>query len=694
MKKIYVLQGLDCANCAAKIEEAVKNVEGVESTVVDFMNLKLVLEFSEDREEEIISKVKMIIHELEPEVVIEETMKEENLKKEIVSFGIGFILFVVALVMQRVVIWDNTILSIIIFVCSYLVVGGEVVWKAIRNMIHKEVFDENFLMTIATIGAFLIGEYPEAVAVMLFYQLGEFFQKYAVNHSRKSIANLMDMKADYANVEIAGEIIKKDPNEVKVGDIIFIRPGEKVPLDGIVKEGTSYIDTKALTGESVPRKVTAGEVILSGCINQDSVLKVCVSSALKESTVSKILNLVENASSRKSESENFITKFAKYYTPIVVGAALLLAILPPLFIQNTSFSVWIYRALSFLVVSCPCALVVSIPLSFFGGIGAAAKSGILVKGSNYLEALSRVETVVFDKTGTLTEGIFEVQSLNAIGISEKELLSFVAYAESLSSHPIATSIRASYGKEIDHKLVTNVKELSGSGVIAFVRGKEVMVGNEKLMKRYKIKIQKCNEIGTVLHVAIDKKYVGSIVISDKIKKNASVTMETLKKIGIKELVMLTGDKLEIGKSVAEALKMDTVYAELLPDEKVHKMEVLLNCKSVDKKIAFVGDGINDAPVLALSDIGIAMGGLGSDAAIEAADVVIMTDDPFLIVRAICISNRTLRIVKQNIYFALVVKVMVLILSALGISTMWSAVFADVGVSILAILNALRLLRVK
>lgn len=693
MKKIYILQGLDCANCALKIEKAINKLEGVESATVDFMNLKLILEIPEDQTD-LIPKVKAIIHELEPEVTIEEEVKEENLTKEIIQFGIGLLLFIIAMLLHHIIIPGNKVLSMIIFIISYLIVGGEVVWKAIRNITKGEIFDENFLMSIATIGAFLIGEYPEAVAVMLFYQLGEIFQKYAVNRSRKSIASLMDIKAEYANLEQNGNVIKKAPNEVKVGDIIIIKPGEKVPLDGIVEEGTSYIDTRALTGESVPRKVTVGETILSGCINQDSVLKVRATCELKESTVSKILNLVENASSRKSESEHFITKFAKYYTPIVVGAALLLAILPPLIIPNANFSTWLYRALSFLVVSCPCALVISIPLSFFGGIGASAKSGILVKGSNYLEALSKVEIIAFDKTGTLTEGIFEVQTIQSYGISEKELLKLVAHAESLSTHPIAISIRQSYGKEIDSKLVTNIKELSGLGIIATIKEKEVIVGNEKLMKKKNFKIQKYNEIGTVLHIAIDKKYVGYIVISDKIKEDTYIAMKELKKLGIKELVMLTGDKSEIGKSVADELKIDTVYAELLPDEKVKKIEELLARKTPSKKIAFVGDGINDAPVLALSDIGIAMGGLGSDAAIEAADIVIMTDEPSLIANAIRISKRTLKIVKENIYLALIVKIAVLILSALGISTMWSAVFADVGVSVLAILNALRLLRIK
>lgn len=694
MKKIYLLKGLDCANCASKIEEKLKKMDGIRKVTVDFMNQKLILEFSSDMEENLFSKVKEVIKSLDSDITMEEVMVKEDLKKELLFFIIGLILFIIAILLFYIFPFPKNYLGMLFFILSYFVVGGEVVWKAIRNMLKGNFFDENFLMSVATIGAFIIGEYPEAVAVMLFYQLGELFQKYAINHSRKSIASLMDIRPDYANVERYGKIVQFDPNDVKVGDIIVVRAGEKIPLDGVIVEGTSYLDTTALTGESVFRKVTVGDQVLSGCINQEGILKVKVTCVFQESTVSKILDLVENVSSRKSTSENFITKFSRYYTPIVVGLAILLAFLPPLFLKNTSFSIWIYRALSFLVVSCPCALVISIPLSFFGGIGAAAKSGILVKGSNYLEDLAKMETVVFDKTGTLTQGVFEVQTIEALEISKAELLKLVAYAEHFSSHPISSSIKKAYGKEIKQNQITNSKELPGLGIISQVNGREILAGNEKLMAKNHIKIQKCHDIGTIVYIAIDKKFVGYIVICDKIKENASGVMKQLKQLGIHRLVMLTGDKLEIGKQVAQELGIDTVCAELLPNEKVIKLQELLNQKTFDKKIGYVGDGINDAPVLTLADVGIAMGGVGSDAAIEAADIVIMTDELVKIVDAVVISRKTLKVVKQNISFSIVIKVLVLFFSALGISTMWWAVFADVGVSILAILNALRLLKSK
>ena len=694
MKKIYLLKGLDCANCASKIEEKLKKMDGIRKVTVDFMNQKLILEFSSDMEENLFSKVKEVIKSLDSDITMEEVMVKEDLKKELLFFIIGLILFIIAILLFYIFPFPKNYLGMLFFILSYFVVGGEVVWKAIRNMLKGNFFDENFLMSVATIGAFIIGEYPEAVAVMLFYQLGELFQKYAINHSRKSIASLMDIRPDYANVERYGKIVQFDPNDVKVGDIIVVRAGEKIPLDGVIVEGTSYLDTTALTGESVFRKVTVGDQVLSGCINQEGILKIKVTCVFQESTVSKILDLVENVSSRKSTSENFITKFSRYYTPIVVGLAILLAFLPPLFLKNTSFSIWIYRALSFLVVSCPCALVISIPLSFFGGIGAAAKSGILVKGSNYLEDLAKMETVVFDKTGTLTQGVFEVQTIEALEISKAELLKLVAYAEHFSSHPISSSIKKAYGKEIKQNQITNSKELPGLGIISQVNGREILAGNEKLMAKNHIKIQKCHDIGTIVYIAIDKKFVGYIVICDKIKENASGVMKQLKQLGIHRLVMLTGDKLEIGKQVAQELGIDTVCAELLPNEKVIKLQELLNQKTFDKKIGYVGDGINDAPVLTLADVGIAMGGVGSDAAIEAADIVIMTDELVKIVDAVVISRKTLKVVKQNISFSIVIKVLVLFFSALGISTMWWAVFADVGVSILAILNALRLLKSK
>ena len=550
-------------------------------------------------------------------------------------------------------------------------------------------------MAVATIGAFAIGEFPEAVAVMLFYQVGELFQSYAVDKSRKSIASLMDIRPDYANIEKDGKIEKVDPDEVKIGDIIIVKTGEKIPLDGVVVEGTSSLDTMALTGESVPRVVKTEDEVLSGCINKDGLLKIRVTKEFGESTVSKILDLVENASSKKSKSENFITKFAKYYTPTVVIIAVLLAFIPPIILKDfNTFSVWLYRALSFLVVSCPCALVISIPLSFFGGIGGASKMGILIKGSNYLEALANTETVVFDKTGTLTEGIFEVQDIYAEGIEKDELLRIVAHAENYSNHPIAKSVKKAYNKEIDEKIIKNPQELSGKGIWAKIDEKDILVGNEKLMLEEKIDFKKCDEVGTILYVAIDKKYVGYVLIADKIKQDSPKTIRELKAMNIKKTVMLTGDKKEVGEYVAKKLNMDKVYTELLPDGKVEKVEELLKQKSENGKLVFVGDGINDAPVLTISDIGVAMGGLGSDAAIEAADIVIMTDETSKISKAINLSKKTMRIVRENIIFAIFVKIAVLVLTAFGASTMWEAVFADVGVSVIAIINALRMLNIK
>ena len=549
-------------------------------------------------------------------------------------------------------------------------------------------------MSVATIGAFGIGEFPEAVAVMLFYQIGELFQSYAVDKSRKSIASLMDIRPDYANVYRNGKVEKVNPDEVKIGETIVVKPGEKIPLDGIILEGKSTLDTKALTGESIPREVIEKNEVLSGCINLNGVIKIEVTKEYKESTVSKILDLVENASSKKSKSENFITKFAKYYTPIVVIIAAILAILPPLLISGQNFSDWIYRALSFLVVSCPCALVISIPLSFFSGIGGASKIGILIKGSNYLEALSNVEKVVFDKTGTLTKGVFEVQKVNAVEITKDELLKMAAYSEYYSNHPISKSIKNAYGKEIDEKKIIKAQELSGLGISARIEEQDILIGNEKLMNENQIAFIKCNEVGTTLYVAIERKYVGYILIADTIKEDSKKAIEDLKKNNIKQTVMLTGDRKQVGEAVSKELGLDKVYAELLPDGKVEKIEELLKEKSEKGKLAFVGDGINDAPVLALADIGIAMGGLGADSAIEAADIVIMTDEPSKIVKAIKLSKKTMRIVKENIIFAISIKVAVLILAAFGISTMWEAVFADVGVSVIAIINALRILRVK
>lgn len=613
------------------------------------------------------------------------------MKKRGIKIIISAILFVLALVIP----FSNELINNGLFIISYLVVGFEILKKAVRNIFRGKVFDENFLMAVATIGAFAIGEFPEAVAVMLFYQVGELFQSYAVDKSRKSIASLMDIRPDYANIEKDGKVEKVDPDEVKIGDIIIVKTGEKIPLDGVVVDGTSSLDTMALTGESVPRVVKTEDEVLSGCINKDGLLKIRVTKEFGESTVSKILDLVENASSKKSKSENFITKFAKYYTPTVVIIAVLLAFIPPIILKDFStFSVWLYRALSFLVVSCPCALVISIPLSFFGGIGGASKMGILIKGSNYLEALANTETVVFDKTGTLTEGIFEVQDIYAEGIEKDELLRIVAHAENYSNHPIAKSVKKAYNKEIDENIIKNPQELSGKGIWARIDEKDILVGNEKLMLEEKIDFKKCDEVGTILYVAIDKKYVGYVLIADKIKQDSSKTIRELKAMNIKETVMLTGDKKEVGEYVAKKLNMDKVYTELLPDGKVEKVEELLKQKSEKGKLVFVGDGINDAPVLTISDIGVAMGGLGSDAAIEAADIVIMTDETSKISKAINLSKKTMRIVRENIIFAIFVKIAVLVLTAFGASTMWEAVFADVGVSVIAIINALRMLNIK
>ena len=589
---------------------------------------------------------------------------------------------------------NNEWLQIALFIISYIIVGGDVVKRAVKNIFKGQVFDENFLMSIATIGAFFIGEYPEGVAVMLFYQVGELFQSYAVGKSRKSIASLMDIRPDYANVKKGDELVKVDPDEVQIGDIIVIKAGEKIPLDGKVIEGSSMIDTSALTGESVPREVEVGSDILSGCININGVITAEVTKEFGESTVSKILDLVENASSKKSNSEQFITKFARYYTPVVVIIAVFLAIIPPLVIDGATFSDWIYRALAFLVVSCPCALVISIPLSFFGGIGGASKKGVLVKGSNYLEALAETEIVVFDKTGTLTKGVFNVQEIHPEGVSKEELLELTAHAESYSNHPISLSLKRAYSKEIDNGRILDVEEISGHGVIATVDGKKVMAGNIKLMKMMDIPYFKGELIGTIVHVAVNNKYIGYIVIADEVKEDSAQAIKELKAANIKQTVMLTGDNKSIGSKVAKELGLDKVYAELLPADKVEKLEELFSQKSKKGKLAFVGDGINDAPVLARADIGIAMGGLGSDAAIEAADVVIMTDEPSKIATTMKISKKTLKIAHQNIVFAIGIKIIVLILSAFGITTMWAAIFADVGVTIIAVLNAFRALNVK
>ena len=610
------------------------------------------------------------------------------MKKSLIKIIISLIIFLIAIIVP----FKSNIINKGLYIIAYLIVGLEIVLKAIKNIFKGKVFDEHFLMALATIGAFIIGEFPEAVAVMLFYQIGELFQDYAVDKSKKSITDLMDIRPDVAFVKRNGKIEKISPEEVKIGENIIVKPGEKIPLDGIVVEGSSTVDTSALTGESLPREVSAGYEVLSGCINISGLISIKVEKEFGKSTVSKILDLVENASNKKSKSENFITKFAKYYTPIVVIIAILLAIVPPFILNLGEFTNWIYRALTFLVVSCPCALVISIPLGFFGGIGGASKEGILIKGSNYLEALSNIEIVVFDKTGTLTKGIFEVQKIEAVEISKEELLKYATYAEYNSNHPISISLRKAYKKEINPNNISNTKELAGRGILSNIEDKDILVGNDKLMKENQIQYTKCDDIGTVLYVAINNKFAGYIVIADKVKEDAQKTIKDLKQNHIKKTVMLTGDKKEVGEKVANNLKIDKVYTELLPSGKVEKVEELMKDKSEKGKLVFVGDGINDAPVLAISDIGIAMGGLGADSAIEAADIVIMTDEPSKIGTAIKISKKTMRIVKQNIIFAITVKVLVLILTAFGVGTMWEAVFADVGVSVLAVINSLRALK--
>ncbi len=608
-------------------------------------------------------------------------------KKELIKICISLTLLIVAVLIKSL----NQYVSLGIYILSYIIVGKNVVIKAVKNILNKQWLDENFLMTISTIGAFCIGEYPEAVAVMIFYQVGELFQNYAVNKSRKSIKSLMDIRPDYANVIREGKIENVDPDEVKIEEIIEIKSGEKVPLDGIIVEGNSMLDTSSLTGESVPRRVDIGDEILSGCVNISGLLKVKVTKVYEESTVNKILELIENATTKKSKSENFISRFAKYYTPIVVILAIALAILPPIILQ-ASFSMWLARALTFLVISCPCALVISVPLSFFGGIGGAAKQGILVKGSNFLEMFSRVDTIVMDKTGTITKGVFKVQKICPNNIDKAELLKLTAYAEYNSNHPIAVSLKSEYKEVLDTSKIQDIQELTGLGVKARVYGKQVLVGNLKLMKKHNIKYEEAKDIGTVVYVAIDNEYAGYIVISDEIKEDSKASIEAMKRMGIEKTIMLTGDKREVAEVVSKNVGIDEVYSELLPTDKFHKLEDILKLETGSKKVAFVGDGINDAPSLARSDIGIAMGGIGSDAAIEAADIVIMTDEISKIPTAINISKKTIKIVKQNIVFAIGVKVLVLILGALGISSMWEAVFADVGVSVIAIINAMRAMR--
>ncbi|HOV26075.1 MAG TPA: heavy metal translocating P-type ATPase [Pseudobacteroides sp.] len=697
-KSIY-FSGLHCADCALKIENEVSRINGVKSATLDFVSQKLTID-AEDKNklQDIMNKAAEIALGIEPDIKIIDNVNPENTnygnandqdsKKvwiERAAFGLGTILFIVAIFIA-LPFW----IRLIFYITSYLLMGSKVVIRALKNMLKGRVFDENFLMSIATIGAFAIGEYPEGVAVMLFYQIGEFFQNTAVNRSRKSIAALMDIRPDFANLMIGDELQRVSPEQVKIGDKIIVKPGEKIPLDGVVSEGSSTLDTSALTGESIFRKVDVGDTVLSGSINKNGVLTISVTKAFGESTVSKILDLVQNASSKKAVSENFITKFARYYTPFVVFAAVALAVIPPMVIEGASFSEWINRALVFLVVSCPCALVVSIPLSFFGGIGGASKSGILVKGGNFLEALTNPDTIVFDKTGTLTKGVFNVTRITSKSfISEEDLLKFAALAESYSNHPIALSIVNAYKKEIDKSKVSNYKEIPGKGISAKIEEKSILIGNAKLLEKENIPCEEVDTYGTVVHLAIEGNYSGYIVISDKIKPDSKKAINELKKLGVKNIVMLTGDSKSAGKKIGNELGIDEIYAELLPYEKVEKLEKLDSSRATSGKLVFVGDGINDAPVLARADVGVAMGGLGSDAAIEAADVVLMTDEPSKLVTAIKLARKTRNIVWQNIIFAMTVKGIILLLGAGGIATMWEAVFGDVGVALIAIINAMR-----
>ncbi len=726
------ITGLDCANCAAKVERKINEMKEVTEATIDFLNKKLILTSDEESPHTLITSVQKVIDSIENGVTISPVSSNittnnihghhnhthghlhghahdhshshshdhgtDELKKLIGKIIIGGILFIGGFIIPE----NSHLLRFITFFASYVVIGGDVLTSAFKNILKGQIFDENFLMSIATVGAFAIGEYPEGVAVMLFYQLGELFQGIAVNRSRNSIADLMDIRPDYANLKTGNDIEKVSPDSVKIGDFIVVKPGEKVPLDGEVVEGHSAFDTSALTGESLPREISPGENVLSGFINRTSLITVKVTKLFSESTVAKILDLVENSTAKKSRTENFITKFARYYTPVVVILALLIAILPPFIIPGVLFKDSLYRALIFLVVSCPCALVISIPLGFFGGIGSASRHGILIKGANYLEALNNVDTVVMDKTGTLTKGVFKVTEINvnnniSNGISEDELLKLAAHAESFSTHPIAQSIVRAYeekGNTIDKSLLNNFEEKSGYGIKVNIDGQSVTAGNYRLMELENITIDEKKDLGTVVYVATDGNYIGNILIADEIKKDAEKAVSGMKENGVKNIVMLTGDTKAIGESTANRLNIDKVYTELLPDQKVEKLEEIFKEKSDDRKVVFVGDGINDAPVLARADIGIAMGGLGSDAAIEASDVVIMNDEPSKIVTALKIARSTRAIVWQNIFFAAAVKIIVLILGAGGLATMWEAVFADVGVALLAVLNAMRIIRKK
>lgn len=696
MKKIFLLKGLDCPHCSAEIEEAAGKLKGVTASTVNLINQTLTIEIEDNCSGDIFAQVEKIVHTHEPEVEVseynaklKEDKKTDSAKREIIQLGIGAAVYAAGLIFMHFTRL-NSYVVLSILVVAYIILGGSVVIKAVKNILKGRIFDENFLMTVSTVGAFVIGEYPEAVAVMLFYQVGEFFQDMAVKRSRRSISALMDIRPDSANVQRNGHVQTISPDEVRKGEIIVVKPGEKIPLDGIVTEGESMLDTSALTGESVPRSVRKGDTALSGCINGSGALMIEVTREFHDSTAAKIIDLVENAASRKAPAENFITTFARYYTPVVVILAAILAVIPPL-IFGGQWTEWIRRGFVFLVISCPCALVISIPLTFFGGIGRASKKGVLVKGSNYLEALNKVNTIVFDKTGTLTRGVFEVSKIIAEeDFSENEILEYAAKAESFSNHPIARSIKEAFGEIADNSSLSDYKEISGQGIAVKDGDTIIIAGNEKLMQTYEIAYEQCKETGTKIYVGINNKYAGCIVISDRVKNDSKNALSSLKALGIKKTVMLTGDEEHIASAVADEVGIDEYYAGLLPDQKVEQFEQINSINS--GKIAFVGDGINDAPVLARADVGIAMGGLGSDAAIEAADVVLMTDEVSKIGDAIKTARYTKRIVMQNIIFALGVKLVFLVLGALGIAGMWIAVFGDVGVMIIAVLNAMRILR--
>jgi Cd2+/Zn2+-exporting ATPase len=696
---MYTLKGLDCANCAANIERSIRALKGISDADVNFITTTLKVETYENYAGNITKHIEKTVHKYEPNIVItdyapgtQQDKRIENTNKvQIIRFLIGMFIFGVGMFMRQI-FKEQYSLSLLIFIVSYLILGGDVLFNAVKNLVRTKVLDENFLMSIATVGAFIIGEYPEAVAVMAFYQVGEYFQDMAVRRSKKSITELMDIRPDFAHLKQGGELLKVAPETVQCGDIIVVKPGEKIPLDGIVREGEAMLDRKALTGESLPTSVTVSDTVLSGCINQNGVLTIEVTKTFSESTVSKIINLIEHASGKKARTEHFITAFSRYYTPIVVGLAVIIALIPPIFMGEL-WSTWINRSLIFLVISCPCALVISIPLSFFGGIGSASKKGILVKGSNYLEALNALDIVVFDKTGTLTKGAFNVTDIQtANGFSTDELLSYAAHAEIFSNHPIALSILKAYDKDIDTDKCTAYKEIPGHGVSVTVDGTVITAGNRALMDSLAIPYTESQAVGTTLYVAVDKVFAGCIVIADELKGDSYEAIQALKAHGIRKTVMLTGDDPRIAESIAHELNIDEVYGGLLPDQKVEKVEFLINQKRPQGKLAFVGDGINDAPVLARADVGIAMGALGSDAAIEAADIVLMTDEPSKLSQAIAVAHKTKRIIVQNIVVILTIKGIFLLLGALGIATMWHAVFADVGVSLLAILNTTRIIR--